>query len=597
MKSTNDLDSYIESLEIENRYLKSLLDEAGIPYDVSEVENSVKVESYDPDQGARILPRAITKEDANKFYDRFWGRMDVYAKRSVNKTTGKASYFPQCSNFWKSGCHRRNRDKIKCQDCAMQAYKKLEIKDIMAHLRGVSDDATDVIGVYPLFPDDTCRFLVFDFDNHDKGAEGNDYANRDDKWKDEVDALRKICKANGIDALVERSRSGKGAHIWIFFDKPVKASLARRFGDALLKRGAESVNLTSFDYYDRMLPMQDHLPEGGLGNLIALPLQGQALKSGNSAFIDENWNAYEDQWEVLLGKPKYSEEFIESKIKEWNPDASALEKSLENSLEDSLSEDDEKPWENTGHIMKSDVIGTMKITLADGVYVDTADLKPRIQNRIRELAAFKNPVYYKNQAMGLSNFSNSRFIYLGSDEKGYIKVPRGLQDDIVSECKEARIECYIDDERNSGTPIKVSFCGELKKKQMEAANIILKYDDGILAGATGFGKTVVACYMIAQRKINTLILLESTTLIDQWREALEKFLIIEEELPEYMTPSGRIKRRKSPIGLLQAGKDTTTGIIDIAMVKSVSKKGEFHHRMKDYGMIILMIPATPGQDS
>ena len=157
-----------------------------------------------------------------------------------------------------------------------------------------------MVGVYPLFPNGTCRFLVFDFDNHGVDAEKHDYANINDSWIEEVEAMWTICALNGIDPLVERSRSGRGAHIWIFFDSPIPAALARRFGFALLEKGAEQVNLKSFQYYDRMLPAQDLLPDGGIGNLIALPLQGKALRDGNSAFIDKNWNAYPNQWEALL---------------------------------------------------------------------------------------------------------------------------------------------------------------------------------------------------------------------------------------------------------------------------------------------------------
>lgn len=197
----------------------------------------------------------------------FWGRTDVYSKRTIKKSTGEVNYYTQCYNFWKNGCPRITGSKIKCQDCRRQAYKELKKEQIIDHLRGNSEDATDVIGVFPLLTDDTCRFIVFDFDNHEKDAEKNDFANTDDLWKEEVDSLRRICDINGIDAL--------------------------------LNKGAESVNLKSFRFYDRMLPMQNHLSAGGLGNLIALPLQGQALKEGNSAFIDEHWNSYPDQWEAL----------------------------------------------------------------------------------------------------------------------------------------------------------------------------------------------------------------------------------------------------------------------------------------------------------
>ncbi len=578
---------YVAALEEENRYLRSLLDDAGIRYDSARPEDagasSAAGNPCAPDQGARIIHREITDQAAREFFSMFWGRTDVYAKRSVRRSTGEAGYYPQCANFWKSCCPRKRKSKIRCQDCDSQSYKKLEAAQIIAHLRGDDEDATDVIGVYPLFPDCTCRFIVFDFDNHAKDAEKDDFANDDDTWREEVDALRRICAINDVDALVERSRSGRGAHLWIFFQKPVDATLARRFGNALLRRGAESVNLRSFRYYDRMLPMQDHLPEGGLGNLIALPMQGRALKAGNSAFVDEDWNAYPDQWGVLLGKKKYAAEFLEAKIGEWAAD----EPTADLEASEIFEEDGEKPWEKTGRFCKQDVDDAMRITVADGIYVDGANLKPRIQNRIRETAALRNPVFARNQAIGLSNFAQSRYLYFGSDEDGYVKVPRGLQDDIVEACEAADIRYEIADERCAGRRINVSFEGDLKKNQQAAAKAMLRVDNGILNAATAFGKTVVCCDIIAQRKTSTLILLQSSSLMDQWRDALDKFLVIDEELPTYETPSGRVRRRKSLVGTLQGSHDSTTGIVDIAMVGSVCRKGVYHHRLADYGMVIL----------
>lgn len=312
----NRLQKQLNDLQIENKVLKKLLDEAGISYQylISQINSQNNIESYDTNQGKRIIhPDKITDEMANKFFARFWGRQDVYSKRYQNKTTGKAGYFPQCKNFWSNICQRKLKTGIPCKDCSYRMYKPLTKEEIIAHLQGKSDTSSDVIGIYPLLKNNTCRFLVFDFDNHEQ----DDFANVDDTWKEEVEALRKICVLNAIDPLVERSRSGKGAHIWIFFDKPISAQLARQFGMALLDKGAENINLKSFTYYDRMLPAQDILPQGGLGNLIALPLQGQALKNGDSAFIDENWNAYKNQWKILMSKPKLTEEFIKLKIKEW----------------------------------------------------------------------------------------------------------------------------------------------------------------------------------------------------------------------------------------------------------------------------------------
>ena len=575
------LQQKIKSLQNENQYLKSLLDQAGISYHVPDETKSMAL--FEPDQGARIIPREITDHDANLFFSMFWGRTDVYAKRTVKKSTGEANYYTQCYNFWKSGCPRMNGGKIRCQDCKRQAYKKLEKQQIMAHLKGVSEDATDVIGVYPLLEDDTCRFLVFDFDNHEKNAAKCDFANTDDTWKEEVDSLREICVINGIDPLVERSRSGRGAHLWIFFQKKAEASLVRKFGDALLRKGAESVNMKSFGFYDRMLPMQDHLSPGGVGNLIALPLQGQALKEGNSAFVDENWNTYPDQWKVLLSKPKLSKEFMEDKIKEWKTAMSneAIE------INEILEQDGEKPWDRTRDFLRCDVHGELRITLADGIYISAENLAPRIQNRIRELAAFCNPAFYKNLAMGLSNFANARYIYLGRDEGGYIRIPRGLLEEVTARCDKAGIVNQICDERCLGNEVRATFQGQLKESQLLAVEAMLKHETGILHAATAFGKTVVCCNMIAREKVNTLILLQSSALIEQWKNAIETFLVIDEEPPEYETPTGKKKRRKSVIGRLQGAHDSTTGIIDIAMVGSLCKKGEFHHRLKEYGMVIV----------
>lgn len=579
--STEELQNRINLLEEENRRLKSLLEQAGISYEPT--GEDMQKDPYDPNQGARIRKRGLTADDANRFFSMFWGRTDVYSKRGIKKSTGEAGYYTQCYNYWKNGCPRITGSRVKCQDCDRQAYKKLGVQQILKHLRGEAADGTDVIGVYPLLPDDTCRFLVFDFDNHEKGAEKNDFANRDGAWKDEVASLREICELNGIDALVERSRSGRGAHLWIFFQNKIEAALARKFGNALLKKGAESVNLKSFRYYDRMLPMQDHLPEGGLGNLIALPLQGKALETGNSAFVDENWNAYPDQWSVLFGKTKLTKEFIEGKIREWN-----IPEPLE--IQDKASQlpaDSEKPWDRKNDFQGSDVNGSVKITLADGIYIDTSNLQPRLQNQIRRLAAFTNPVFFKNQAMGLSNFSNARFIYLGKDEDGYLKIPRGLLETLIAKCDDAGIKYEIDDKRCQGRAIQVEFIGELKESQIPAAEKLTAYDTGILNAATAFGKTVVCCNIIAQKKVNTLILVQASELLEQWETALNRFLTINEEPPEYETPSGRIRKRKSVIGKLQGAHDSTTGIIDIAMVGSLCKKGEFHKRLKEYGLVLL----------
>lgn len=585
IENISQLQKKLNDLQLENQILKNILDKAGLSYhkELSKLRQSGSKEAFDPEQGKRIIhPQAITENMANQFFSMFWGRQDVYAKRSVNKETGKAAYYPQCNNFWTNVCHKKIKDGINCKDCKNRSYKTITKKDILNHLQGNAYNASDVIGVYPLLSNGTCRFMVFDFDNHDKDAEEKDFANSDDTWVEEVESMREICVLNGIEPLVERSRSGRGAHVWIFFDKPIAASFVRKFGFALLDKGAEQINLKSFKYYDRMLPAQDSLPEdSAVGNLIALPLQGKALQDGNSAFIDGNWNAYPNQWETLFNKPRLSQGFLEEKIKEWS-------NTIDNIAANAAESDREKPWNRMQHFNKNDVEGKLHIVLSNGIYVDNTNLKAAMQNRIRRMAAISNPVFYKNQAIGTSNYDTARWIYLGKDHlSGYIQIPRGLQDELWENIKQADIDYEMEDERQQGRKINVDFKGELRPEQDKALKELIRYDNGILHAATAFGKTVVSSAIIAQKKINTLIILESSALIEQWKEALEKFLNINEGLPTYETKTGRVRKRKSLIGTLQGAHDSMTGIIDIAMAGSLCKKGKYHKMMNEYGLVLI----------
>ena len=231
-------DKYISDLESEIQYLKKLLDDNGISYDYE-----AHLRALQSDAGDIVFPE-LGPEHASLLYSYFRGRPDVYALRSSKK-----GYYTQCNNFWKYGiCPKREGGKIKCQDCPSKDYKELKGRIILQHLQGLKEDCTDVVGLYPLYPDGKCWFLVFDFDNHDEEAEPSK------GWEQEVNALRQMCTVLGVDALVERSRSGRGAHVWIFFSDPIPASKARKFGEALLRKGAESVSLKTFRYYDRMMP-------------------------------------------------------------------------------------------------------------------------------------------------------------------------------------------------------------------------------------------------------------------------------------------------------------------------------------------------------
>ena len=246
-----------------------------------------------------------------------------------------------------------------------------------------------------------------------------------------------------------------------------------------------------------------------------------------------------------------------------------------------------KPWKKKYEFVKADVVGKLHMVLSNGVYIDTLNLMPRIQNQIRGLAAFDNPEFYKNKRLGYSNYYNFSAVYLGKDVDGYIQVPRGLKERIIEECNKAGIDVDISDQKEKGRPIRVSFKGDLRMQQELAAEKLLTYSDGVLSAATAFGKTVVCSYLIAERKVNTLILLQSKDLLNQWVDELNNFLDIREEPPEYETKTGRKKKRDSVIGILHGSKNTLTGIVDVAMVGSMYSKGKFNELVNSYGMVIM----------
>ena len=569
-------DDHIARLESEIRYLKGMLDENGISYDYEAF-----VEAAMREKSVEIEFPTLTPEHAIHFYSYFRGRKDVYVKRNAKK-----GYYTQCNNFWKAGiCPKERGEKVKCQECPVKDYKELKIPIILEHLKGTKEDCSDVIGLYPLFPDGTCWFLVFDFDNHDEDATSTK------DWEQEVDALRKICFSLGIDALVERSRSGQGAHVWIFFSEAIQAAKVRRFGEALLAKGAESVSLKSFRYYDRMMPMQDSLPEGKLGNLIAIPLQGQALRKGNSAFVNEYWKPYKDQWSKLLHTRKMSEAEVDAYVKSWCPEDNAMEMFQSDKVDEQEDSNlllfGSNPKSSTRYFKTEDATGAVKIIQADGIYIDKRNLKPRLQNAIRRLAAYSNPQFFQNLALGFSTRETPRIVYDGYDEGNYIVLPRGCFEELKRYLSDAEISYDIVDKRQEGRTIDVSFNGELYPEQMVAAERLLAYDIGMLAAATAFGKTVIGANLIARRKVNTLVLVHTVEIMNNWVRDLNRFLTINEQLPTYTTPMGRVKQRDSVIGTFSSQKKAATGIIDIAMIGSLGKEDDINSMVRDYGMIIV----------
>lgn len=560
MERERHLIQRIHELELEVARLRQLLNRAGIQAPtIPEVED-------------------ITPQHALFFYSIFKGRKDVFSKRTPRKD-GTAAYYPVCRNFWKDGiCPRKSGLKTRCMDCIHREWQPLTQRVLMNHLIGIRDDGGDVIGIYPMQEDETCHFLVFDFDSHD--------APLSPEWKEDVETLRSICRQLSVPVLIERSRSGSGAHVWILFSEAIPAKTARQFGAALLTKGAESINQKNFRTYDRMIPTQDYLPDGGLGNLIALPLQGNALKQGNSAFIDDNWEAYPNQWAILQQVQRLTPEFIHSHIQKWTHDDGLLGNLTSLNIQD--EQDKLKPWIRPRHkLSKKHIDGCIHLTHANMIYVDKQNLAPQAQNTLRRLAAFSNPQFYRSQAMGFSTARIPRIIYCGRDEETHIALPRGLRDELYKLLSASDIPYSEEDIRQQGKNLGINFSGTLYPEQQIAANALLKHETGVLHAATAFGKTAVGAYLVAARHVNTLVLVHNREIMKNWLEDFQKFLQIDAPLPTYQTHTGRVRTRKSHIGCLHSTHNSVTGLIDIAMYSSLGSGENIADIVRNYGMVIM----------
>lgn len=506
------------------------------------------------------------QEKVNLFRSIFKGREDVFARRWYSKTSGKAGYRPVCENEWNPQlCDKKQ---LKCADCANRQFSPLTDDDVYRHLEGKDPDARDVIGLYVLNEDNTCLLLCADFD--DKNCEHGYY--------DDVMAFVDVCNSWYIPCSVERSRSGNGAHVWIFFETPVPAIKARRLGNAILTEAMERNGTISFKSYDRFFPNQDTLPEGGLGNLVALPLQGNARKNGNSVFVNEYFEPYPDQWEYLLKVGKLSESSLEELLKQTShiQPLGELSRFSEN-----------KPWEVpvATQIERSDFASEVVITRANMLYIPLSQLTSKVLNHLRRIASFRNPEFYKKQAMRFSTYSTPRIISCAELTEEYLALPRGCEEAVTNLLQEKNVTFHFDDKTNHGKPISVQFIGELRESQQEAVNRLTTRNNGVLSATPAFGKTVTSIGIIAKLRINTLILVHTQTLLDQWVQKLEKFLIID-TIPEIEGGNHRRGRSSSPIGTLSSAGNHLHGIIDIALIQSCISDNEVKAFVKDYGMVI-----------
>lgn len=489
------------------------------------------------------------------FRSMFRGREDVYAQRFESRKTGRSGYAPACGNEWVRGICEKPR--IKCAECPHRRFLALTDDVIRRHLAGRDEaGASFVAGIYPMLLDETCFFLAADFDKAD--------------WRHDAAAFLQTCRALDLPAVLERSRSGNGAHVWIFFEEAIPAALARKLGSTILTETMEKRPEVGLDSYDRFFPNQDTLPNGGFGNLIALPLQKQARERGFSVFLDEGFTPYPDQWQFLSTVGKVERLRVERIVE------AAERKGRVVGVRIPPVEEDDEPWAGRARAalrlpIPGDLPHALEIVLGNQVYIAKESLVPALRNQLLRLAAFQNPEFYKAQAMRLPIYDKPRVIACAEDFPRHIALPRGCLEDVLALLADVHVTPVIRDERSSGRPLAVMFQGQLRPEQRAAAEAMLAHDTGVLSATTAFGKTVIAAWLIAKRGVNTLVLVHRRQLLDQWRERLSSFLGIPAK----------------EIGQIGGGRDRPTGSVDIALIQSLRRKGVVDDRVGGYGHLIV----------
>lgn len=490
------------------------------------------------------------------FRSLFRGREDVYPRRFESRKTGRSGYAPACANEWIRGVCEKPR--IKCTECPNRRFLPVTDDVIRWHLSGHDSEGQPfVAGVYPLLQDETCFFLAVDFDKAG--------------WRDDAAAFLEACRHLNLPAALERSRSGRGGHVWFFFEEAIPAALARRLGSHVLTETMEGRPDIGLDSYDRLFPNQDTMPQGGFGNLIALPLQRAPRKQDNTVFLDSTFVAWADQWAFLASVRKIGRPQVEEIVEDAERRGRILGVRLPPQDDGETEPWTAPPSRRREATIVGDLPATLELVIGNQIYIPKQGLHPGLRNRLLRLAAFQNPEFYKAQAMRLSTYNKPRVIACAEDLPHHIGLPRGCLDDVRKTLTDLGVRMAIRDERRDGTRVEVKFHGELRHAQKIAAEAMLRHETGVLAATTAFGKTVVAASLIAERRVNTLVLVHRRQLLDQWVERLSTFL----DIPT------------KSIGRIGGGRSRPTGKIDVGIIQSLVRKGVVADCVAEYGHVIV----------
>lgn len=520
-----ELIQIIEKLEKENKELKEKIygkiEEKEIPNETKNISNEEKIKI---------------------FMDVFKGRTDLYAKRWTSNKTGKSGYSPVCKNEFST--YKCDKPRVKCNECPNRILESLTAEIILKHLQGKI-----TIGIYPLLPGDMCNFLAIDFDKENCERDVIAFWNTSDELK--------------IPIYVERSRSGNGAHVWIFFEESIPANIARKMANILLTKTMEKASL-KLDSYDRILPNQDTMPKGGFGNLIALPFQGNSSKEGNTVFVNRYFEPEKKQIEILNNIKRISKDKVYEFVERYKED------DYNEPEIDDISDDEIPKKENLKDIL---FVNNIECIFDHQIYIKKLKLLPNEITYLKRLASFTNPKFYELQKLRMPIFykTTPRIISCFEEDDRFLILPRGCMEKIKEICEKSNVKLVIKDNRELGEKTDYQFIGKLNTKQENVKSQLLEHETGVLCATTGFGKTVIGAKIISELKTNTLIIVNRNNLLEQWKERLSYFLGI----------------NKKEIGQIGASKEKTNGKLDVASFQSLFKKDNLKELVKGYGLVIV----------